>query len=72
MNDRKITTHMWHGMIATHNDMKRVVLTLLLHPDATPEQIEQVRQVYRASHAEMTKAYNAMVGQYGNNVPPFE
>lgn len=36
----------WREMYANHQKMGRTILKLLAHPDATPEQIAQVRELW--------------------------
>jgi hypothetical protein len=41
----------WHKLCDHYDDLARTALELLVHPDATPEQIEQTRKVLRELRA---------------------
>lgn len=66
----------WRNMRLNHEDMEKTVLALLRHPDATPEQLDQVRKMYLDSYERMLSAQNAMLQKFGNygvqlfNPPP--
>jgi hypothetical protein len=53
-------------MRENHESLKRTVLELLRHPDATPEHIMQVRETYTKAYESMVRAQNALLEKYGN------
>lgn len=64
----------WRSMRDHHEQIERKVLELLRHPDATIEQVMEVRRVYMSSYERMCKAQEAMLNKFGNygGVPLFK
>ena len=56
----------WRNMRDNHENLKRHVLELLRHPEATTEHIKTAREAYIKSHESMVRAQNKLVDTYGN------
>lgn len=51
----------WRNMRENHEDLKRHVLELLRHPEATDEHIKTARETYIESHKSMIRAQNHLI-----------
>lgn len=56
----------WRNMRENHENLKRHVLELLRHPEATDEHIKEVRETYIKAHQSMMRAQNHLIDRYGN------
>jgi hypothetical protein len=56
----------WKNMRENHENLKRYVLELLRHPEATAEHIMQAREAYIKCHESMVHAQNKLIDTYGN------
>ncbi len=56
----------WKNMRENHENLKRRILELLRHPEATPEHIMSARDSYIKAHESMVRAQNALLDRYGN------
>lgn len=56
----------WRNMRENHENLKRHVLELLRHPEATDEHIKTARESYIKSHEAMVRAQNKLIDRYGN------
>lgn len=56
----------WRNMRDSHENLKRHVLELLRHPEATTEHIKTAREAYIKSHEVMVRAQNKLIDTYGN------
>lgn len=55
--DRTTLTR-WNDLVKNHQKMEREILTILRHPEATPEMIEDVRQKYADAHKRMHEMHH--------------
>lgn len=56
----------WKNMRENHENLKRHILELLRHPEATTEHIMSVRDSYIKAHESMVRAQNKLLDTYGH------
>lgn len=65
MTDKLKAIQTWKQMRDTHESLKRTVLELLRHPDATAKDLAEVRRIYIVSHNCMVNAQEKLLDKFG-------